>query len=108
MKKELSISIIFLAIAIACNAQDPLKSIDSLLFDSQFDQALVQVETVLKSTSNQNQRVVLENKRAEILIRAGKFEEAERQLESIAADITSFKFAGCHQGKSGLPIPEPR
>ena len=84
MKKESSISIIFLVIAIACNAQDPLKAIDSLLFDSQFDQALAQVETVLKSTSNQNQRVVLENKKAEILIRAGKFKEAERQLESIA------------------------
>ncbi len=108
MKKELCISIVFLAIAIACNAQDPLKSIDSLLFDSQFDQALVQVETVLKSTSDQNQRVVLENKKAEILIRAGKFEEAESQLESIALTSLPSNLLADHQGKSGLPIPEPR
>ena len=84
MRKGLGISIVFLAIAIACNAQDAIKPIDSLLFDSQFDQALVQVETVLKSTTDQHQRVALQNKKAEILIRAGKLEAAESQLESIA------------------------
>ena len=100
MKKKLSISFILFAFALAGNAQDLTRSIDSLLFDSQFDQALVQVETVLRSTSNQNQRVILENKKAEVLIRAGKFEEAERMLESIALKSLTFKLRSYHQGKS--------
>ena len=114
MKKNLSISVILLAFAMAGNAQDLTRSIDSLMFDSQFDQALVKVETILKSTSNQDQRVILENKKAEVLIRVGKFEEAERTLESIAlrslpsylAAITKANqgFLFLNQGRNDLAL----
>ena len=102
MKKNLSISVILLAFAMAGNAQDLTRSIDSLMFDSQFDQALVKVETILKSTSNQDQRVILENKKAEVLIRAGKFEEAERTLESIALRSLPSNLAAITKANQGF------
>ena len=102
MKKNLSISVILLAFAMAGNAQDLTRSIDSLMFDSQFDQALVKVETILKSTSNQDQRVILENKKAEVLIRAGKFEEAERTLESIALKSLPSNLAAITKANQGF------
>lgn len=84
MKKKYLFSFIFWISAIACLAQDALKSIDSLLFDSQFDQAIVQVDKVLQKTSNQDHRVILENKKAEAMIRAGRFTDAERVLEALS------------------------
>lgn len=71
--------------SIGCFAQDgAIKAIDSLLLDARFDQAINQIQDLLHATSNGEQRIVLENKKAEILIRAGKFDEAEIQLQSIA------------------------
>ena len=102
MKKNLSISVILLAFAMAGNAQDLTRSIDSLMFNSQFDQALVKVETILKSASNQDQRVILENKKAEVLIRAGKFEEAERTLESIALRSLPSNLAAITKANQGF------
>jgi tetratricopeptide (TPR) repeat protein len=73
----------FLSLAPLCRGQNAMKNIDSLLFDSQFDGALAEVDRTLSKTSNAHERIVLENKKAEILIRKGQFDEAERQLKSI-------------------------
>lgn len=84
MKKKYLFSFIFWISAVACPAQDALKSIDSLLFDSQFDLAIVQLDKILQKTTGQDRRVILENKKAEAMIRAGRFDEAERALEAIS------------------------
>lgn len=75
---------LFCCFSITSPAQDAVKTIDSLLFDAQFDQAIKKLDDVLRKTSDQHKRIVLENKKAEALIRAGRFKEAELQLESIA------------------------
>jgi CHAT domain-containing protein/Tfp pilus assembly protein PilF len=102
MKKKFIFFLNFLVLAIGCVAQNPTTSIDSLLLDSQFDRAIVEVESVLKSTSNQDQRVILENKKAEALIRAGRFEEAERQLENIASKSLSPSLRAVTQMNQGF------
>lgn len=75
---------LFCSFTIASVAQDAVTKIDSLLFDAQFDQAIENIDDLLRKTSNQQERIVLENKKAEALIRAGRFKEAELQLQSLA------------------------
>jgi CHAT domain-containing protein/Tfp pilus assembly protein PilF len=87
---------------VACIAQDPLQSIDSLMFDSQFDHAIEYIDKVLQNTSNQTQRTVLENKKAEAMIRAGRIEEAESQLERISAKQLSFALQVITQTNRGF------
>ncbi len=82
--KQYFLSIVFCCIASTCVGQGELASIDSLLYDSQFDLAISRLDNRLKKTSNYDERIILENKKAEALIRAGKFDDAELQLEAIA------------------------
>ncbi|HZI26440.1 MAG TPA: CHAT domain-containing tetratricopeptide repeat protein [Chryseolinea sp.] len=87
---------------------------DSLLLDSQFDEAILEAERGLKSTSDQKQKVILENKRAEALMRAGRLDEAERQLDSIvlkalppdllAITQTNQGFLFLSQGRNDLAL----
>jgi CHAT domain-containing protein/Tfp pilus assembly protein PilF len=83
-------------------SQDALPAIDSLMFDSQFDQAIKYIESVLQKTSNQSHRTILENKKAEAMIRAGRFEEAEGQLEHISAKQLSSTLQVVTQTNRGL------
>lgn len=95
-------------------AQDAMTSIDSLLFDSQFEQAIKELNKALQQTSDQSERIILENKRAETLIRAGRFNEAEKQLESIASKPvppalevitqTTQGFLYLYQGRNDLAL----
>jgi CHAT domain-containing protein/tetratricopeptide (TPR) repeat protein len=82
-KKNFLFIVVYCVVS-ACAAQGELATIDSLLYDSQFDLAISRLDNSLKMTSNHEERIILENKKAEALIRAGKFDEAELQLEAIA------------------------
>ena len=114
IKKSIFCFALFIAFVTNCVAQDAIQAIDSLLFDSQFDRALALADKVLTSTANQNQRAVLENKKSEVLIRAGRFEEAERLLESIglrplpshlqAVTQTNQGFLYLNQGRNDLAL----
>jgi CHAT domain-containing protein/predicted negative regulator of RcsB-dependent stress response len=75
--------VVLFAVTTACLGQTDLAAIDSLISDAQYDRAGAQVEEVLLKTVDSQERVILENKKAEIAIRAGKFDEAERILEVI-------------------------
>src|SRR5262245_33723588 len=83
MKMKLTLLSMFVLLTVLCQAQNAISTIDSLLFDSQFDRAMAEVDKALQKTSNIEDRIVLENKKAEILIRGGRFDDAERQLKSI-------------------------
>lgn len=81
--KKYFFSVICCWACFVCVAQQDIRTIDSLLYDSQFDLAIEKVDIILKKISNPDQRTILENKKAEVLIRSGKFEEAEQQLQGI-------------------------
>ncbi|WP_276374024.1 CHAT domain-containing tetratricopeptide repeat protein [Chryseolinea sp. H1M3-3] len=81
--KKYFLSFVLFALSLLTLAQETITTVDSLLYDSKFDLALTQLDLLLKKKINQEQHVILENKKAEILIRAGKFDDAERVLESI-------------------------
>ena len=85
MMKKFFLSPLFLVFAVTLFAQQPTRSIDSLLLDAQFEKVIIEVEKALRSTSDPHQRVILENKKAEALNRAGKSDEAQRLLEHIAS-----------------------
>lgn len=112
--KKFLFFIIFLSIVFTAPGQSSMSSIDSLLDNSEYDDAITHLDQVLKKISDQDDRITLENKRAEVLIRAGKFDEAERQLESLAARslspgqqlITQSNrgFLFLHQGRNDLAL----
>jgi len=79
-----------------------LKTIDSLFFDSRYDQALPVIEAHLKTARNAEERSVLENKKAEALIRGGKFAEAEKQLKFLATEPASAYQQAITQTNYGL------
>ncbi len=79
-----------------------LKTIDSLFFDSRYDQALPVIEANLKTARTAEERSILENKKAEALIRGGKFAEAEKQLKFLAAQPASAYQQAITQTNYGL------
>ena len=104
----------FLSVVFAAQAQGSMTTIDSLLDNSEFDNAVAQLDQVLKKLANPDDRITLENKKAEILILAGRFDEAERQLESLAARTLSPRqrlitqsnrgFLLLHRGRNDLAL----
>ncbi|HYI76396.1 MAG TPA: tetratricopeptide repeat protein, partial [Chryseolinea sp.] len=113
-KKYFFCLIIVMVLPFVSPAQIPSTTMDSLLLDSQFDEAILEAERGLKSTSDQKQKVILENKRAEALMRAGRLDEAERQLDSIvlkalppdllAITQTNQGFLFLSQGRNDLAL----
>jgi CHAT domain-containing protein len=83
-------------------AAQNLKTIDSLFFDSRYDQALPVIEASLKTARTAEERSILENKKAEALIRGGKFADAEKQLKSIGAQPASAYQKAITQTNYGL------
>ena len=70
------------------------KIIDSLLFDAQYDKAIEWIDTQLKKTSSTDLKLLLENKKAEALIRSGKFKDAETLLKELSVkSSTSYQQA---------------
>ncbi|MBL0743952.1 CHAT domain-containing protein [Chryseolinea lacunae] len=92
MKSILFFAVLLLSAGIV-HSQD-LSTIDALFFDSQYDQVLTVIDAALKKTSDGNARAILQNKKAEALIRGGKFNDAEQQLKDISAQSqTAFQQA---------------
>jgi len=100
MRKYLLLLIVFVSVSTVKGQK--LKTIDSLFFDSRYDQALVVIENDLKTAHNAEERVILENKKAEALIRDGKFAEAEKQLKSLTAQPASAYLQAITQTNYGL------
>ncbi|HKZ37154.1 MAG TPA: CHAT domain-containing protein [Chryseolinea sp.] len=94
--------ILQLAISLCCYSQDQIKKIDSLILDSNFELAIAQVDQALIKISNQNQRIILENKKAEALIRAGRFKEAGNLLEQITLKSTTPYHLAIAQTNTGF------
>ena len=70
----------------------PIEKADNLLLDSKFDEALQYIDAQLKANSVSNdQAVILENKKAEALIRLGKLSDAEAVLNAIPTKYASAK-----------------
>jgi tetratricopeptide (TPR) repeat protein len=78
----------FLSFAASAQKQtaSPVESADNLLLDSKFDEAVRYIDNQLATaTVTNDQRVILENKKAEAFIRLGKLTEAESLLNGIVA-----------------------
>jgi CHAT domain-containing protein/uncharacterized protein HemY len=112
--KKILFFIAFLSVVFTATGQNSMSTIDSLLDNSEFDDAIAHLDRVLKKISDQDERITLENKRAEVFIRAGKFDDAERQLESLVTRslspgqqlITQSNrgFLFLHQGRNDLSL----
>lgn len=59
--------------------QTELEKLDQLLFDSKFDEALELADKI--KSDNIDQRIIVENKKAEALIQLGKFEQSATVLD---------------------------
>jgi CHAT domain-containing protein/Tfp pilus assembly protein PilF len=94
--------VLLLAVGNFCYSQDQIKKIDSLLLDSNYELAIAQVDQALIKTSNQNQRIILENKKAEALIRAGRFQEAGNLLEQVTVKSTTPHHLAITQTNTGF------
>lgn len=75
--------LIFLTTGITCaqTTQPDLEKLDQLLFDSKFNE-VVELADQIKS-ENIDQRIIVENKKAEALIQLGKFEQSASLLDNL-------------------------
>lgn len=62
-----------------------IRAMDSLFFDAQYDKVIQTIDTHLKKSTNTDDQITLENKRAEALIRSGNFRDAETVLKALSA-----------------------
>jgi len=70
------------------------KSIDSLLFDAQYEKALQLMDNQLKKTSNSEAKILLQNKKADALVRSGNFKDAESLLKDFSGgSLTTYQRA---------------
>jgi CHAT domain-containing protein/uncharacterized protein HemY len=70
------------------------RAIDSLLFDAQYEKTIQVIDNQLRKTPASDSRIVLENKKAEALIRLGNFREAESLLMDLSSrSLTSSQRA---------------
>lgn len=115
MKKYFFYFICLFAGASNSIAQNPINSIDSLLLDSHYDQAVIEADNQLRQKSlDQTQQIILENKKGEALIRAGKFDEAEKHLKNVtlkalspyqqAITQTNMGFLYINQGRNDVAL----
>ncbi len=86
----------------SCFPQNVIKTIDSLLLDSRYDLAIDLVDKALLKTSDQDQRTILENKKAEGLIRAGRFTEAGNLLQVLTLKSTTPHHQAITQTNTGF------
>ncbi|MBP9927543.1 MAG: CHAT domain-containing protein [Cyclobacteriaceae bacterium] len=82
--------LLFICMGVHAQKQDPIiQKLDELLFGSQFEEVITQVDQY--KTTDLSLQMVLENKKAEALIRWGKFEDADTLLKVILEKIKSSK-----------------
>ena len=88
MKKRLTAFTAFLLVSFSIvKGQDVLSSIDSLMMDSKYDQAISILEKKLEGATKANDRIILENKKAAALVSLGKYEDAEELINGIFSEI---------------------
>jgi CHAT domain-containing protein/uncharacterized protein HemY len=80
---------LFLILSILCYSGQVLyaqgsKAIDSLLLDAQYEKAIQLIDNQLKKPSSADSKVILQNKKAEALIRTGNFKDAEALLKEVS------------------------
>ena len=61
------------------------RAIDSLLLDAQYEKAIELINYQIKKASEADSRIMLENKKAEALIRSGDFRDAESLLKALSS-----------------------
>jgi CHAT domain-containing protein/uncharacterized protein HemY len=70
------------------------KAIDSLLLDAQYEKAIQLIDNHLKKTSSSDSKILLQNKKAETLVRSGNFKDAESLLKELSAgSLTTYQRA---------------
>jgi len=84
MKSVFLILFYCLSVSLAV-AQNSTQTVDNLLLDARYAEALTAIENELAHSADVTQAIMLQNKKAEALIRMGRFEEAERELRT--ADV---------------------
>lgn len=119
MIKNIFASLLFLIFGFGVygQKQDPIvQKVDELLFDSRFEEVINQVDQY--KTTDLSLQITLENKKAEALIRSGKFEDAEVGLKKtldkskssknsetlLAITETNIGFLYLNQGRNDLAL----
>jgi len=84
----MNIKIFLILLACACSVDflygQGTRVIDSLLLDAQYEKAIQVIGNELEKTNVAESRIVLENKKADALIRSGNFKEAESVLNDLS------------------------
>src|SRR5690349_603172 len=114
MKKLFLFTLILSVHCVASFAQKAA-NIDDLILDARYDEALQLIDADLAKLSNPAQVLLLENKKAETLIRRGRFDDAEKILNScqqrsselkdhfiIAITQSNIGFLRLNQGRTDL------
>ncbi|HEY5919590.1 MAG TPA: tetratricopeptide repeat protein, partial [Chryseolinea sp.] len=70
------------------------EAIDSLLLDAQYEKAIQLIDNHLKKTSSSDSKILLQNKKADALVRSGNFKGAESLLKELSAgSLTTYQRA---------------
>lgn len=100
MRKLLLINI-FCFLCTLLYAQNPAQKIDELILNSEYDQAITLADQRLASSSDA-ERYLLENKKAEALIKTGRLDQAEKILKTLEERNASGYQRGLTKTNFGL------
>ena len=67
-----------------------LNQADNLLFDSKYNEAIEWIDHEVTKTKDSKTKVILENKKAEALIRIGDLDEARKLLSNLGQQVKNF------------------
>ncbi len=84
-KKILTPAFLFIFFTLLAQAQGVIEKADALLLDSDYQGVINFVDETLNSASKKEERIILQTKKAEALIRLGKFDDAYSLLKSALA-----------------------
>lgn len=90
MKKNFILSLILISTVSFAQTSD---QIDSLLFNAQYEAALISISKINTKNLEKGESIKLENKKTDALIHLGKFEEAEKTLGGIQTQSDSYSKA---------------
>src|SRR5688572_23210453 len=102
MKVSCLLLTLLLAVAGELAAQTLPASIDQYLQDADYTGALTLADATLARTTDAPTRILLQARKAEALIRLGRFDEASTLLAAITPVATTPALAGVVQTQSGL------
>ncbi|HEY9049690.1 MAG TPA: CHAT domain-containing tetratricopeptide repeat protein [Ohtaekwangia sp.] len=87
----LSIILLCFTVVVKTTAQH-LPEIDQYILNAEYTKALTLIDQQLTKTADTRSVVLLQNKKAETLIRQGQFDSAEKLLHTISGGITNAAF----------------